>query len=232
MEYFFTLLLFILAIYMTYRNIKLLKRMRKLKQYTPISNKIFENEAEAVKELELFFDQVDDLEFKQKTNILLLNSKAHLRQDFSKHLDYLDLNIFFYDKNKLNKKKPVMNSDSFFWLLVAIINLRSDHMTLDTLKEKIIKTEAMKNYLYYELAIQMIEAFKEPNKDNLTFFKEFLQGSYAQYMYDKHLIVLFKRLVASVLKYFNQLSKDDEVDLKFFKTTKVGKYIYDELKIQ
>lgn len=38
----------------------------------------------------------------------------------------------------------------------------------------------------------MIEAFKESNKDNLTFFKEFLQGSYAQYMYDKHLIVLFK----------------------------------------
>lgn len=46
----FTLLLFILAIYMTYRNIKLLKRMRKLKQYTPISNKIFEHEEEAVKE--------------------------------------------------------------------------------------------------------------------------------------------------------------------------------------
>lgn len=44
-----------------------------------------------------------------------------------------------------------MNSDSFFWLLVAIINLRRDHASLDTLKEKIIKTEAMKNYLYYEL---------------------------------------------------------------------------------
>lgn len=28
--------------------------MRKLKQYTPISNKIFEHEEEAVKELELF----------------------------------------------------------------------------------------------------------------------------------------------------------------------------------
>lgn len=35
-----------------------------------------------------YFDQVDDLEFKQKTNILLLNSKAHLRQDFNKHIDY------------------------------------------------------------------------------------------------------------------------------------------------
>lgn len=232
MQYIIFSILVFLAAFMTYRNIKILRRMKKLKNYTPLSNKIFENEKEAASEVIDYLEEEKNEEFYNKALILKALLLARKKLSIKEVLEELNFGSLYLERNKINKKKANLNSDSMFWFEALVLACKDDEESLLLIKEKLAKDDIFKDYLYYDLALNLIDSFLSKKPTNFTYYQNILDGKLNGKRFDKQLIILFKRLCISILYFYGQLKEEDFKELKKFSENKVGRYVMNILDIK
>lgn len=232
MQFIIFFILIFAAAYMTYKNIKIVRRMRKLKRYTPISNKIFENESEAASEIVDYLEEESDEEFHNKALILKALLAARKGVEIKQTLNELDFKPLFLERNKISNKKANLNSDSMFWFEVLILACKDNKENLFLIKEKMIEEGVFEKYLYHDLGLNLIKSFISEKPNNLAYYQDILDGKLNGKKFDKQLIILFKRLCVAVLYYYGKLKEEDLGELKKFCENKVGKYVAQVLDIK
>ncbi len=223
-NYILSIILLVPALIMTIRMIKLIIRTRKIKEYNVVVSESFNDQEKHFESISNYLNTNKDEEFNQKAMICLMAGKIRLKQTFE-YFDKIKIDYLLTTNNKLDKQKSFLNSDSYFWLLMAIVNGRNDNDILDKLNFIINDSDYFSLFLYSDMAKSMIENFK--GGSDFSFYHRFLEGDYDSYLYDKHLIGLFKKIATTILIYFNQEVSDEE--MPSFSKTNTGNYILKEL---
>lgn len=230
-------ILIILAIYMSFKDYKILKRHKSYKKYATLIDPVYKNNTSTfLKTVDSYIAEEKMVEFKNKARVLKLFSiLKENKGGYQEVLDELDLKEILLDKSgKINKTKKLLNSDCFFWLLLSLIECDIHH-NIDAVSaiESYLNQydSALNRQLYYQMIKSYISLIKGDN-DSLKLYHRILDGDYFEFDYAKDLIGIFKRLSATILVYKGEeLSSEDEDLVYVFAKGQAGQFVLKELRM-
>lgn len=204
------LLIIIITIIFTVKNISLFKQLSVSKDYKDAYHAVVSRDENAVEKLYAYLDKEKDDYLKNKGRILLIYLLLHKDQDASSILNDLDVNKVFMPKDKYNKNHITLNADMFIWLAVMLPCLNKAGQ-MDALYEKFNKLdEYLLNHVEYK-TFKASYFFMKKDEENSKFLTELVNGEYSGMFYDKQLIGVIKRIA---LSYIASPSKEKNIEYK------------------
>lgn len=191
------------TIYLIMKMFKMSKRNNRNKRMLAVLDQFSDEEA-FYKAADEMIATEKDAEYVNKTRVLRIWADVRYEHDemFKKDLELLDLKELVTDKPNASKAVD-LNEDSLFYLYLAIPNRLYYRNRLDLLepldqklkdcdeetKTMLVRGIAKHNRMYYNHEGDLGESF----------YKNVLAGDYGEYRYSKHLISMYKRIVATML---------------------------------
>lgn len=233
------LFLILILIFIIYKNVILISRFRYNKKYMSLYQDAFNNNENAYDDINSFINKTKSNEYKNKAYILKVFIELDKALDYSGSLKSLDLKSLYYRKNKISNEQIKLNCDSFVFMMMLLAKAYSkdDKDFNSLLINKINEVEGLDNRIEYLEILALNNALNKYEDFGINFSRMLHDGSYIEYIYEKNLIGLYKRIASTILA-FNKLLTDEyyENDLHIFASTLIGKNImkdmglYDEYK--
>ncbi|MBR3227606.1 MAG: hypothetical protein IKF68_03580 [Erysipelotrichaceae bacterium] len=219
-------IMMLLVIFMLFSNMRKAKAMRKDERYISCYTAVLRDEEKAAEELEAYVNEETDPELLNKSLIVKVYTDILSGKDPHETIEKIDLSDVFLVKGEYVPEKVSRNSDAFVWLLLDLSKARSESMidVMDKLYEKISAYEdRLGNHVEYLVLKATYNALLEKDLDGIRFLNKLLTGEYADYVYDKSLVGVFKKVAAAILIYTGEpISEEDEMLLNSFVETQVG----------
>ena len=212
------------TIFIVYKNVSLFKRMKHNNHYVECYKAMLAGDEGAHEMILNTIESEPSTEFKNKTRIFQLYSELEKDPSGANCLNDIDLRDIFYTKDKLDRQKVTLNSDTFMWVMLVMVRARkySRFDVIDKLSTQILNAEDLNNRLEYKMVDALAKVLKE-DESGIRLFKDLLEGNTYQLAHDKQLIVLYKRMDAAVLdansEPFDEYYKEDLVK---FTTSLIG----------
>ena len=219
-------IMMLLVIFMLFSNMRKAKAMRKDERYISCYTAVLRDEEKAVEELEKYVNEETDPELLNKSLIVKVYTDILSGKDPHETVEKIDLTDVFLVKGEYVPEKVSRNSDAFVWLLLDLSKARSESMidVMDKLYEKVSAYEdRLGSHVEYLVFKATYNALLEKDLDGIRFLNKLLTGEYADYVYDKSLVGVFKKVAAAILIYTGEpISEEDEMLLNSFVETQVG----------
>lgn len=221
-----------MLIFISYKNITLIKRYKHNKEYIESYRSVLEDTETAHNIISNYIETEKSLEYKNRAKIIKLYCELNKDLQYTETLNDIDLKPIYFNKGKYDNKLVNLNSDSFVFMILSIAKAfecgKND--VLDTLLEKLKEVPELERRLEYQEVIAFSNCLL--NKDGIDFMKGMIDGSYTEFVYEKRMIGLYKRIATSTLAYKDeQLDEYFTNDLHKFSATKIGESILKSLGI-
>lgn len=221
-------------IFISVKNFSIFKRYKQNKEYVECYQVVLHNGENCYERIKTFIEKEKTNEFKNKGNIIKLYCELNNDLDYEKTLNDLDIKQIYYKKNKLDSNLTKFNSDSFVFIMLVIAKAfeKNKTETIDGLVDKISQLSELDNRLECKQIIELANAVKGVEDKGSTFMHNLLDGQYTEYVYDKKLIGLYKRIASSILAFNNE--EFDEFfrsDLHDFSKSFIGECLLKSLGI-
>ena len=225
----YTLLIVGLMAFMVIRSINIIKLGKKNKAIVEAIQRV-DDEADFNEYINTIRETASD-EIKIKLDIVSIWGRAIHKhtEDFEEKVNSLDLkSIIKETKNGLSIEG---NEDSFFYLALAIPNILYGNECTEERKiieNKLLEVdEDIKDQLIIEIGKNCQKYYNKEGDKGQRFFERILEGDYAEYIYSKQLIGLYKEICNAMLyKIYdenNDSRKEELLDnLKLFASRGVG----------
>lgn len=228
----FIVMIAVLA-FILFTNFKMIKRYKNNKKYISCYQDIFHEAEGAYANLKEYMETEKNPCFVEKARIIRLYHELNNKYDYSESIEKLDIKKIFTRKGVVNNEEISINSDSFIFIILDMAKAykTGEYKVIDELLNKFDAKDYDYRLEYQELKALDDALNKRGDKGN-TFFKSLLNGEYTNYVYDKNMIGLFKRIAAALLDYnveeFDEFFKQD---LSKFAETLIGKSIMSDIGI-
>lgn len=227
--------LIILTIIMSMQNFKRIKQYKKDKTYIDLYTKVLKGEENVDEELKKYIENESDPCLNTKARIVKAYNDILLERNPSEDLKDLDIKNIYYVNGKFSEEKSKLNSEIFVWLTLMLSKARCLSM-IDLMNELYEKVQALKDDLNVLVEYQVFNAaynsLLEKGIDGIDFLKKLLNGDYGNYVYDKNLIGIYKKIACCLLVFTGEpIEKDDEAMLSDFTGTLVGNRFTRDLEI-
>lgn len=223
-------LVFSFISFMIYNILNVHKRISKNKKLIKMVS-YFEDYDSFNKEYNDFIYKIKDDEFEAKAKAVKLWHIIY-NDEFDKVVEHAK--TINFKALTLKKNSIELNEDSLYYYLLASVNRLYSKGRLDLIREleHIINIkEDISNTLIYKIYLESLKLYFNEDDKGEKFFKEVLDGNYANYKYSKILIGLYKNIITVLLakiyidrediNSFN-LIKDDFIE--YSKTVIGGRY--------
>ena len=208
--YIFAAILVLLVAYVMYRVFSLVSRAKHDKEYIDCYQSVFNQKDGSYEKVCAYVENEKKADFLNKGLILKLCSELDNNIDYKQTLDSINLKDVFSSRGRFSKTQFTNNTDVFVCLFLALAKARklSKFDVLNSLCEKINSIPELENYIEYQLTRAIYNSLCEKEDGGTKFMNSLLEGSYADYGYDRKLIGLYKRFAASTLAYNGELLDD------------------------
>ncbi len=224
------------------KNFILFKRYKHNKEYIECYKDLLKNNENSLERINNYIENENSNEFKNKGRILKLYQELISGLDYSETLNELSVKDIFYDKNGTLKKDLInFNSDSFLFIMLVLSKahqMNKDEL-IDALTNKVLEVKGLEDHLEVKEVIALNNALLSKDDKGVALLNSFLDGTYTEYVYDKNMIGLFKRIAISTLAYLNEPFDEFFIDdIKDFVKTLIGKEytsnlgIYDKYHVE
>lgn len=221
-----------LLAFISYKNFALIIRYKHNKEYIESYRSVLNDSENAHNIITNYIENEKSLEYKNRAKIIKLYCELNKGLEYIETLNSIDLKPIYFKSNKYDNKLVNLNSDSFVFIIMSIAKAfeHGKNDVIDILSKKLQAIPELENRLEY----QETKAFSNCliGSGGIDFMKGMLEGSYIDYMYEKRLIGLYKRIATSTLAYKKQQLDDYyKNDLHKFSSTKIGESILKSLGI-
>jgi hypothetical protein len=235
-------IIIVLLVSTSIKNFTLFKRYKHNKEYIECYKDLLRNNENTLERINNYIENENSNEFKNKGRILKLYQELISDLDYSTTLNELNVKDIFYDKNG-NLKKDLINFNSDSFLFIMLVLSKAHQMNKDELIEpltnKVLEVKGLEDHLEVKEIVALNNALLSKDDKGVALFNSFLDGSYTEYVYDKNMIGLFKRIAVSTLAYLNEPFDEFFIDdIKDFAKTLIGKEytsnlgIYDKYHVE
>lgn len=221
-----------LLVFISYKNFTLILRYKHNKEYIESYRNVLNDSENAHNIISNYIETEKSLEYKNRAKIIKLYCELNKNLEYTETLNSIDLKPIYFKSNKYDNKLVNLNSDSFIFIILSIAKAFacSKKDVIDVLIQKLQAIPELENRLEYQEVISFSNCLT--NNGGIDFMKGMLEGSYIDYVYEKRLIGLYKRIATSTLAYKNQQLDEYYVnDLHKFSSTKIGESILKSLGI-
>lgn len=218
--------------WLVYKNVGSYKRMGHNKAYIVCTNAIFDEDEDVLEKIDNFINTHDSIEFQNKAKVLKLYEELKEGKDYTDTLASIDLKTLFYENDKVDLQKVDWNSDTFCWIVAAMIKAHKLNLNevIETLMQKFEGYPFLENHIEYILCKETSAALL--NREDEGFFRRLINGDYVGYKYDGRLIGLYKRIASAILVYKKEeLDEFEKEDVYTLAQTKLGKFILEDLDL-
>lgn len=216
-----TILIYLLLLYVVVRIYLTKKQNKRIGIVVDLIRILDDKEAFFIKADEEIAAAESD-ELKTKFQIIKLWGKAH-HKEYDGFIDLLNE----IDPIELLTNTKVHNDDSLFYLFLATPNIlfadgRKEEE--DAVREKLKEKEDIyKDRLDYNMYLACDDYYNNRNDKGYPFFVSLMEGDYAEYVYAKQLIGLYKQMASVFLMNYY---KDKDID-KYNEMTEVAESFYE-----
>lgn len=227
--------LVILTVIMTIKNFKRINEYKKDKSYIDLYTKVLRGQEEVHEELKKYIAQEKDACLNTKARIVKTYDDILLGTNPSEEFKEVDIKNIYYVDNKFSSEKAKLNSEIFVWLTLMLSKARCLSM-IDLMNEIHNKVDTCKDDLKvlveYQVFNSAYNSLLEKGTEGIVFLKQLLAGDYSEYVYDKNLIGIYKKIAACILVYMGEpIDEADEAMLPEFTGTLVGNRFTKDLEI-
>lgn len=230
------ILLFVIMIclfgYISVKNITLIKRYKHNKKYIACYQNVFHEKENCKDDLDLYIESEKSDEYKNKAKIIKLYYELNNGLDFKDTINDIDFKAIYYSKGVVDKNQLKYNSDSIIFMMMCFAKAYEVN-SKDAIELFCKKTEEYKELeiaLEYNELLALAKALTNTDDKGSAFLRNILDGAYTEFLYDKNMIGLYKRIAASTL-IFNMEEVDEYFrnDLHSFANTFVGEHFLKSL---
>ncbi len=231
MDYILFLFFAVMLVYMIVQNARLFKRNKHVRNYIKCSDAIFDNDPEMVEVAKAYVESEYDDEFANKGRVIYIYALLHNDMDAKEEVKRLDLrDTILNKKDKFDAKKFEYNSDTYFWLIVALIKAHAigDAEVIDALVKAVARYyDYISQDIVTELFFAIHHCLAKDDKADATFLRDLWAGNYpADCTYDKRLIGFYKYIAAATLSELGEPLGEEMVnDIRNFATMKAGRIV-------
>lgn len=195
----------IVLVYVGIKNFKLIKRYKQNKEYISIYQSVLNNEENSYNLVKNFIENEKTQEFKNKGKIIKLYSELCNDIDSFGTIDDIDLNSIFCKKGQVDKEMTNLNVDSFVFIALAIAKAfeKKKEDVIVKIIDKLKGVEGLKTHLEYNTIISFANSLLSIEDKGIPMMRSLLEGTYTDYVYEKNMIGLFKRIASTTLAYNN-----------------------------
>lgn len=235
MNYVILAILLVLTLLMSYKNFKRIGQYKKDKTYIDLYTKVLRGEDSVHDELNSYIESENDSCLNTKARIVKAYDDLLLGNNPSEELKDVNIKNIYYENDKFSSEKAKLNSEIFVWLTLMLSKARCLSM-IDLMNELYTKVNAheedLKILVEYQVFKSAYNSLLEKGTDGITFLKQLLQGEYSEYVYDKNLIGIYKKIACCVLAFEGEpLEDSDKEMLAEFTGTLVGNRFTRDLEI-
>jgi|GEM_PF-6741026 len=226
MDKFLPYLALILAIWVTYRNIKLIMKARHLRGYSQVSNALLLQQENADELLNKYLEKERDEAYLNKTRILTI-WKDVAKDDVIAEINKLEPLKFLNERNAV-----AINSDSFVWAIMVMhrMHFKYQDQNLDAFYSRWQDLSNLENDLEY-VFLKYYYQYLKGNFDK-DFFFNINEGNYGTLRHGKHLIGIYKRIAVMISVEEGVKFEEHFVeDLKNFAQSSVGNLLMSDMGI-
>lgn len=223
-----------MLIFISYKNITLIKRYKHNKEYIESYKNVLEDSENAHNIISNYIESETSLEYKNRAKIIKLYCELNKNIDYVETLNDIDLKPIYFNKDKYDNKLVNLNSDSFVFIILSIAKAYEcgKNDVGNVLVEKLKAIPELERRLEYQEVIVFFDVLTKSSKDGIKFMNDVLNGSYTEYIYEKNLIGLYKRIASSTLAFKKQDIDEYFInDLHKFSKSKIGASILMSLGI-
>lgn len=209
------IVLLMILLFVGTKNITLIKRFKQNKKYIDCYEAILNDKEDAYDHVNEFIQTEKTQEFKNKGKVLKLYYEMWKDIDYKSTLEDIDLKSIFCKKDKIDNNLVNLNSDTFVFIILAMgkANVKNNSEVIDTLVDKLNEISGLEQHLEYQEIIAYTKALQNKDDKGNAIMNSLLDGTYTEYIYEKNMIGLYKRIAAAILDYneqpFDEFFKED-----------------------
>ena len=226
MNYTFIIILFVITLLMSFKNIKKAREYKKSKGYNDAYSRILRNEEGAYDELVSYIEKEEDPILKSKATLVKIFEDLG-KNDVIDEFNNVDIKNIFYENDVYSNEKIDLNSEAFLWLIL-ILSRAYNLSLLSVMKVVYEKVSAYENDLNNRVEYQLFKSTYQvlivKDAADLDFIKTLLAGDYSSYAYYKNLIGIYKKIAICLLAFVGEtIDESDKSLIEGFVTTLIGK---------
>lgn len=217
----------VLLISTIFKNIKVITRYKHNKEYIECYKDLLHSEGNYYERINNYIEKENKAEFKNKGRILKLYAEIIDSKDYTNTLNELCIKDIFYDKNGvLNKDLVNYNTDSFIFIMLILAKAKkiNNDELIEVITDKVLEVKGIEDRIEVKEVIALNKALLNKDDRGIALFRSLLDGSYTEYVYDKNMIGLYKKVAVSALAYLNEEFDEFYIeDLRSFVMSMIGK---------
>ena len=235
MNSFLLIMMALLVVLMFTKSTKKARMLGKDSEYISAYTKILKKEDGAEEFLDEYIAKENNQPLLNKARIIKLFKNLEEERDTKEVLDTLDFSAIFDDNAVSAPEKVSQNSDMFIWLVLCLAKAKKKTQieVMNNLYEKVaVFDEPLSKTVEYNIFKSAYGLLLDKGESDKEFLYKLLSGDYVDYVYDKQLIGVNKKIAASLLSYCrDEISDEDKTILNDFAITQVGNILMRDLDI-
>ena len=168
------IVMLVLVMLMTYRNMKVMSRYRHNKDYITCYQEMLENNPDAYEHLLNYMNNESSEEYKNKARVFKIYYELD-DDSYQNELSNLSFHDWYYTNEKMDKDKTSFNSDSIIWLILLMAKAnQTNHLdVIQAINEKMNnEKDAIGNYVEYKLIENASKLFVEGKEADVKFLND------------------------------------------------------------
>ena len=226
----------VLMVYVFIKNLKMFKRYKQNRDYIEAYEDVLHNKENCYERINDYIEKEKSLEYKNKARIIKLYAELNRSLDYKNTLNEINLHDLFNNKNgRFDLKLMKFDSDCFVFIMIDMFKAYSLNKmdVVNNLYNKVKELNEIDNYIEYQEVSNLYKALSKKEDCGNKFMHDLVDGNYTNYMYDKNLIILYKRIACAILVFNNEVVDEYfNEDLKKFTKMSVGSIIMEALKLK
>lgn len=223
-----------IIIYVTVKNFSLFRRYKHNKEYIECYQDVLHNKDNCYERIQKYIESEKEDEYRNKARVIQLYYELSNDIDNPELLNSIDLRSVFYSKGKYEKNLVNLNSDVFIFIMLVMAKAydKGRNDIIDAFVEKVNSISELSFRLEYQEIIAFANALEKKEDCGNAFMHSLLDGNYTDYVYEKNLIGLYKRVASSTLAFNNEEFEGFfKSDLHSFSKSLIGESLLKSLKL-